>query len=284
VTDTAEAGKATLPADHHLHTPRCGHAEGTPAEFLAAAKGLAGVGFNDHLPFIDADMADPALAMSWDDLPGYVDEILRLKERSTRVLLGIEADFIPGQEGRLRKVLADLPLDYVYGSVHWVGDWPFDDSRGLARYEGADINALYRDYYGLVVDMARTGLFDVWAHPDIPKKFGFLPTEPMHDAEQTALEAVAAAGMTMEINTSGLRKPIGEIYPTADLLRRACALGIPIVLGSDAHRPAEVGWEFGRAVALARSAGYETYVTFRERERVEVPLPESSSALRSLED
>jgi histidinol-phosphatase (PHP family) len=121
--------------------------------------------------------------------------------------------------------------------------------------------------------MAAAGLFDVWAHPDIPKKFGFLPTEPVHDAESAALEAVAAAGMAMEINTSGLRKPIGEMYPTADLMRRAHALGIPITFGSDAHRPAEVGWEFGRAVALARDAGYETYVTFRERERAEVPLP-----------
>jgi histidinol-phosphatase (PHP family) len=256
-----------------LHTPRCGHAEGTPAEFLAAADGLAGVGFNDHLPFIDAAMTDPALAMSWDDLPGYVDDVLRLKQKSARVLLGIEADFIPGQESRLREVLAGLPLDYAYGSVHWVGDWPFDDSRELARYEGADVNALYRDYYGVVAEMAAAGLFDVWAHPDIPKKFGFLPTEPVHDAEGAALEAVAAAGMALEVNTSGLRKPIGEMYPTAGLLRRAHALGIPITFGSDAHRPAEVGWEFGRAVALARDAGYETYVTFRERERAEVPLP-----------
>jgi histidinol-phosphatase (PHP family) len=79
--------------------------------------------------------------------------------------------------------------------------------------------------------------------------------------------------MAMEVNTSGLRKPIGEIYPTAELLRRAYALGIPITFGSDAHRPGEVGWEFGRAVELARDAGYETYVTFRDRERAIVSLP-----------
>ncbi|HUU56765.1 MAG TPA: histidinol-phosphatase HisJ family protein [bacterium] len=260
--------------DHHLHTPLCGHARGTPAEFVAAADGLAGVGFNDHLPFIDAAMADPALAMCWDDLPGYVDEVLRLREESAKVvLLGIEADYIPGQEGRLREVLADLPLDYVYGSVHWVGDWPFDHTQGLARYEGADVTALYRAYYALVAEMARTALFDVWAHPDLPKKFGYLPKESVYDAEQAALEAVAAAGMVMEVNTSGLRKPIGDIYPTACLLRRAYSLGIPITFGSDAHRPEEVGWEFGRAVALARDARYETCVTFRERERAVVPLP-----------
>lgn len=269
----AEERQRRLPVDHHVHTPLCGHAEGAPRAYVAAADGLAGVGFADHLPFLEAGMAYAALAMSWDDLPVYIDGIRRLKGKSpTPVLLGIEADYFPGQEGRLEAVVAVLPLDYVYGSVHWVGDWPFDHTQGLARYEGADITALYRDYYALVVRMARAGLFDVWAHPDLPKKFGYLPEEPVQDAEDAALAAVAAAGMALEVNTSGLRKPVREIYPSLELLRRARALGIPITFGSDAHAPYEVGHEFGRAVALAKEAGYQTYVTFASRGMIPVPL------------
>jgi histidinol-phosphatase (PHP family) len=267
-------GERPLPGDHHLHTPLCGHAKGAPADYVAAADGLAGVGFTDHLPYLEPAMADPTLTMSWDDLPLYLDEIQRLKAKSaTPVLLGVEADYFPGQEAKLEKVLAALPLDYVCGSSHWVGDWPFDDSRHLSRYEGADIAALYRDYYRLVVEMARTGLFDVWAHPDLPKKFGYFPAEPVEDAEGDALAAVAAARMVLEVNTSGLRKPVGEIYPSPGLLRRAGAAGIPITFGSDAHRPGEVGFGFERAVALARDAGYSTYVTFVRREKVAVLLP-----------
>lgn len=268
------SGERPFPVDHHVHTPLCGHAEGAPAEYVAAADGLAGVGFADHLPYLDPAMADPALAMSWDCLAGYVDEISRLKgESEMPVLLGVEADYFPGQEAELGKILAALPLDYVCGSNHWVGDWPFDDSRHLRRYEGADITALYRGYYALVAEMARTGLFDVWAHPDLPKKFGYFPAEPVEDAEDEALEAVAAAHMVLEVNTSGLRKPVGEIYPSLDLLRRARAVGIPITFGSDAHRPGEVGFGFERAVALAREAGYNTYVTFARRAKVTVLLP-----------
>jgi histidinol-phosphatase (PHP family) len=176
----------------------------------------------------------------------------------------------------LAEVLAPLPLDYVYGSVHWIGDWPFDDSRGLERYRRADMTALYRDYYGLVADMARTGLYDVWGHPDIPKKFGRFPEDDVTDAEDAALAAVAAARMVMEINTGGLRKTVGEIYPRPDLLRRAREAGIPVTFGSDAHRPDEVGYEFARAVELARDAGYEEYITFSRRERTTVPLPGNS--------
>ena len=269
----AQEGKARLPVDHHLHTPLCGHAEGAPRAYVTAADGLAGVGFNDHLPFLDESMADPALAMSWDELPVYIEGIQRLKGKTAApVLLGIEADFFPGQEKRLEAVLAALPLDYVYGAIHWVGDWPFDHTKGLARYEGADVTALFRDYYALVVEMARAGFFDVWAHPDLPKKFGYLPERPVRDAEDAALEAVAAADMVLEINTSGLRKPVGEIYPSLELLRRARELDIPITFGSDAHAPYEVGHEFELAVDSAAEAGYQTYVTFDRRERIAVPL------------
>jgi histidinol-phosphatase (PHP family) len=263
-----------LPVDHHLHTPLCGHADGMPAEYVAAAAGLVGVGFSDHLPYLEPAMADPTLAMSWDDLPAYLGGVRRLREESdTPVLLGIEVDYFPGQESRLASILGELPLDYVYGAVHWVGDWPFDDSRHRHRYEGADITKLFRDYYGLVAEMAASGLFDVWAHPDLPKKFGYRPAKPVYDEEDAALEAVAAAGMAIEVNTSGLRKAAREIYPSLGLLRRACAAGIPVTFGSDAHRPAEVGHEFGRAVALAREAEYGTYATFLRREKFALALP-----------
>jgi histidinol-phosphatase (PHP family) len=76
-------------------------------------------------------------------------------------------------------------------------------------------------------------------------------------AASAALRAVAAAGMRVEINTAGLRKAVGEAYPAPALLVEAHALGVPLVLGSDAHRPEHVGYAFDRAAELARAAGYE---------------------------
>ena len=78
----------------------------------------------------------------------------------------------------------------------------------------------------------------------------------MAAAAAAALRAIKAAGVAIELNTAGWRKPVGEAYPAPDLLAQAAALGIPLAFGSDAHHPADVGADFGRAATLARECGY----------------------------
>ncbi len=109
-------------------------------------------------------------------------------------------------------------------------------------------------------------------HLDHAKKFG-PPADSgaVAAAATAALRAVAAAGMCLEINTGGLRKPIGETFPGPGLLAEARALGIPLVLGSDAHKPVDVGHGFDHAADLARAAGYQTLV--RLSTDAEEPLP-----------
>ena len=75
-------------------------------------------------------------------------------------------------------------------------------------------------------------------------------------AASRALHAIRQAGAALELNTAGLRKPVGEAYPAPGLLAEARALGIPLTFGSDAHRPEEVGWAFDQAAVTAREAGY----------------------------
>jgi histidinol-phosphatase (PHP family) len=75
--------------------------------------------------------------------------------------------------------------------------------------------------------------------------------------------------MAIEINTSGLdRHPVVEMYPAADLLRRARAAGIALTFGSDAHHAADVGSHFSEAVQLARSAGYFSWLRLSDRKAV----------------
>ncbi|UCE26316.1 MAG: histidinol-phosphatase HisJ family protein [Candidatus Coatesbacteria bacterium] len=261
--------------DHHVHTIYCGHAEGTLEDYVASAgeAGLGGVGFCDHLPFLAFE--DRSLAMCWEELPRYVDEVLRLagKEKSPAVKLGIEADYFPGQEETLYAIFRNFPFDYVYGSIHFIEGWGFDDSRNVEKYEGLDVNDFYRKYYNLVVEMAVTGLFDVWAHPDLPKKFRYRPDNQPVELVEAALEAIAANGMALEVNTGGLRKPVGEVYPEPWILEIANRAGVPICFGSDAHKPEYVGAAFVEAVKLVRSSGYESHVTFKGRRPVELELP-----------
>jgi histidinol-phosphatase (PHP family) len=117
---------------------------------------------------------------------------------------------------------------------------------------------VYLDALSLIAEAAGTGLFDVMGHIDHVKKFGHPPRdgEAVAAAATRALRAIAAAGAALELNTAGWRKPVDEAYPSAALLAEAAGLGIPLTFGSDAHRPEQVGAEFGRAATLAKAAGY----------------------------
>ena len=131
---------------------------------------------------------------------------------------------------------------------------------------------VWRRYYETLTEAAQTGAFDVVAHLDLPKKWGLRPSADVSALERTALQAIAAAGMAIEINTSGLeRHPVTEMYPAASLLRRARAEGIALTFGSDAHRAAEVGAHFAEARAWAQAAGYESWLRLSDREPVALP-------------
>jgi histidinol-phosphatase (PHP family) len=132
---------------------------------------------------------------------------------------------------------------------------------------------IYAQYYGLVAALARTNLYDIVGHPDVIKKFGHRPSRDYEPLERAALEAVAQAGMALDVNTSGLRRPAKEIYPSLRILRTARAMGIGITFGSDAHEPARVGDAFAEARAHAKAAGYTHFRRYAGRRFTEVPIP-----------
>ena len=260
--------------DYHIHTPRCGHASGAMRDYVLAAReaGLAEMGFADHFPLLHLD--DPHLAMGLEEVPLYIAEVeaLRAEFPDIPIRLGIEADYVPEVLDKLEELLGGYPFDYVYGSVHFVDGWAFDDPRNLAEYQGRDIDLLYRRYFETLADAAECGLFDALPHPDLVKKFGFRPRGEPEDYYGECLERVARAGLAVELNTSGLRKPVREVYPAPDFLRRCRELGIQVALGSDAHTPDEVGRDFNLALAMLEEAGYETITVFRGRKGQQKPL------------
>jgi histidinol-phosphatase (PHP family) len=253
------AGPLFLP-DYHTHSARCGHAQGAPVEYVAAARrcGLAAIGISDHLPMLHAP--DPLVSMAVDQLGEYVAEVRLLqREAPDFVLLGIEADYHPRTVAAVADLLAAHPFDYVIGSVHFLGEWGFDDPRNAEGWAQRDVDDVYLEYLAVVGDAAETGLFTILGHLDLVKKFGHRPSRPLGAALETLAERLARAGVVVELNTSGLRKPVGEIYPSVEWLRVLRAHDVPITFGSDAHRPADVGLDRTAAVEAARAAGYADY-------------------------
>lgn len=255
-------------SDYHMHTPLCGHASGDPKEYAAHAvkMGLKEIGFSDHAPFIVRPL--PGITMKMEELPIYHKMIEDVREQfkgKLDIRIGIEADFIPGYEKKTKAMLDAYPYDYILGSVHFIKDWGFDDPAERQKWNEHDINAVYRDYHELLRASARTGFYDIIAHADLVKKFGHRATVDMTSEIEKTARIFKETGVTVEINTSGRRKTVGEMYPALKDLIIYCRAGVPLTFGSDAHKPEEVGCDYDKAVELAKQAGYTEYVMFKER-------------------
>jgi histidinol-phosphatase (PHP family) len=255
-------------ADYHIHTHLCRHAEGEPHEYVerAIALGMTEMGFSDHLPHIAGwrpagDLPDD-FGMGRHDLDDYVALVQDLKReyaRDVTILLGVEADYIEETLDEAAALLDEYPFDYVIGSVHFVGDrFSFDHPQLRDELPVYGIDRIYIEGLALVARAAASGRFAIIGHLDLMKTFGHRPEDAgaVAAAAASALRAIKRAGSALELNTAGWRKPVGEAYPAPDLLAAAADLDIPLTLGSDAHRPDDVGADFTRATALACEAGY----------------------------
>jgi histidinol-phosphatase (PHP family) len=115
--------------------------------------------------------------------------------------------------------------------------------------------------------MVQSGKFNIIGHFDLPKKFGYYPSS-MDKINKLILEVFSVASeknMVIELNTSGLRKPVKEIYPSLEILKLARKCNLMITLGSDSHAPSEVAANFADAVNLAKSAGYTHICSFEKK-------------------
>jgi histidinol-phosphatase (PHP family) len=205
-----------------------------------------------------------------DDLGAYCEFV-----RATPLRLGLEMDYIPGGEDRTASLLDGHDFDYVIGSVHFVGDRAVDDDAFDIWTSGKDADQIWQRYFEMVGEAARSGLFDFLAHPDLVKKWGRSRPQPQRDPRfhyEHAVEAIAEAGVAVEVSTAGLRKPVGEMYPSSALAEMLVDAGVPFVLNSDAHTPDEVGHEYDRAVAAMKDWGIEQVATFERRARRMEPL------------
>jgi len=263
--------------DQHLHTSRCGHATGTIAQYVEAARdrGIETICFTDHLP-----MPAPYpqhYTMAADELPSYVSDVraaalVSAAAGGPEVLCGIEADWLPDAVPYVEQALAAHDFDLVLGSVHFLGDWAFDDPDLVARYDSWHADVLWQRYFEEVAAAAGSGLYDVIAHPDLVKKFGSRPESDPGAWYEQAAEAMRASGCAVEVNSAGLRKPVREIYPSLGLLTACRRRGVPATMGSDAHSPKEVGEGLPAARELLLQAGYSSVLVFRHRIAEEVAL------------
>jgi len=206
-----------------------------------------------------------------DDLERYCAFV----REETDLRLGLEVDFVPGREDRTQNLIDRCELDYVIGSVHFLGDHSVDWDRYDVWETGRRPEAIWTRYFETLAAAARSGLYDILAHPDLVKMWGAERPRPPGDLRryyEPALEAIAETGIAIEVSTAGLRKPVGEIYPAPAFLAGALEAGAPVALSSDAHLPEQIGYAYDRALELLDGAGVRELAVFAGRTRRVEPI------------
>jgi histidinol-phosphatase (PHP family) len=280
-------------SDYHLHL-RPDDLEASAAEYFTEAnaeryraaasdRGIVELGVSEHV-YRFAQALSVWQHPLWreyarDDL----DEYCAFVRERTDLRLGIEADFVPGAEDRIANLLQARDFDYVVGSVHFLREGAVDDEDYSVWGAARSAEDVWRRYFEAIAESARSGLFDIIAHPDLVKYWGPSHRErrPQGDLRryyEPAVAAIAEAGVAVEVSTAGLRKPAGELYPARPFLEMCLDAGVPLALSSDAHRPEDVGADYDRALAQLAELGVSELCAFARRERRLEPIGAEDTA------
>jgi histidinol-phosphatase (PHP family) len=271
--------------DYHVHLRRDGLEHGAEEAFtsanaeryqeVAAERGIDVLGVSEHVHrFRQAlDVWDHPFWRhnAHDDLDAYCEFV---RER-TSLSLGIEADFVQGAEDRMASLLDARDWDYVIGSVHFLRGEALDQTGEWDVWRRGDPERVWERYFEALGEAARSGMFDILAHPDLVKVWGDPARTPRRDLRfyyEAAMGGIADSDVAIEVSTAGLRKPVGEIYPARAFLEMCLEAGRPVALSSDAHTPNELAYRYDDALELLDSLDVRELAVFERRTRRMEPI------------
>ncbi len=237
---------------------------------VASERGIEELGASEHVHRFVQSL--DVWAHPWwrhnarDDIDAYCEFI----REETDLRLGIEADFVPGREDRMATLLDAREWDYVVGSVHFLGDAAVDMRGDWDVWRSTDPDKVWRRYFETLGEAARTGMFDILAHPDLVKVWGEGAPFPEGDLRRfydLAMDGIADSDVAIEVSTAGLRKPVGEVYPDRPFLEMCLEAGRPVALSSDAHVPEELGHGYEPTIEWLVETGVSEVAVFERRNR-----------------
>lgn len=264
------AFKMVYKTDYHIHS-LYSDGRSIPEDYIAPAiaAGLKEIGFSEHLTLF----RDPE---DWNmkpvDLEPYFKHIGNLRENTMglKVKTGLEVDFFAGKEEEIRGFLNPLPLDYIIGSVHYMGEKTVDNCPDF--YVGKSINRLFESYFEMVLSAISSEIFDIIGHCDLIRIFGYKPTIDLDPFYRELARTMRKHDVVFEVNTNGRNRPLADFYPDRKYLYFFREQHVSVCVNSDAHMPGRVGQYFDEAYELLRYVGFTEMAVFDARVRKMVPF------------
>ena len=217
--------------------------------------GLTEIGFAEHV-----DLDSKLEEYQFLDFPNYYKTIKELqKEAPIPIRCGVEVSYQQGLEDSIQEYLTGKACDFVIGSVHEVHGMTMNHTF-LDRF-----NPL--DYFEAVKKLVESGLCDIVGHLEYFKRWGNPYTSSLFkDAILSVLQVTIEKDVVLEINTSGLRHPAQDTYPSFEVIQWYRDLGGELIsLGSDAHSVEDLAFQFFPVIQALISEGFCTVATFDKR-------------------
>ena len=251
--------------DYHMHS-NYSDGRSVPEDYIAPAiaAGLKEIGFSEHLTLF-RDLED--WNMNPVNISHYINHIEQLRNNIKNIIIktGLEVDFIAGKEKDIGAYLSLFPLDYIIGSVHYLGEKTVDV--GPEFYEGKSIDKLFEAYFDSVCAAAASGLFDIIGHCDLIRIYGYRPFSDQEPLYRNLAKTMKAHNVAFELNTNGRNRPLADFYPDRKFLHIFREENVPVCVNSDAHMPSRVGQYFDEAYELLRYVGFTEMAVFDKRVR-----------------
>lgn len=269
--------------DYHIHTNHSVDAQGTLKEYAEQALklGLKEICITNHCE-LDPARNDNLIRLENENLPLNRGNLLILAEETSRlkdyykkkglkIRFGLEVGYFSGVTRRLKEIIYGLKLDYLLTGIHCLDHICIDSSKECDRYFFQKCAAdLLVNYYKTLKELVKSKEFDAIAHLDVYKKYGLafygedIKKIP-EDILRPIFKSMTKNGIALEINTAGLRR-YGEFYPSGDIMKIAKEEGIELItIGSDCHRPEDLGKGIKEAIEYARSYNFKYILTFENR-------------------
>lgn len=166
----------------------------------------------------------------------------------------------------LHSVIKDLNLDFIIGSVHNI------NKQKLRSYIKDKNNyEAYNGYFQEIYNLVCSADIDIIGHLDLLKRYAFkeLGNYNFNEHENLIvkiLEKAIERNIGLEINTSGIRSSVNEIFPSIEVLNLYKKLGGKIItIGSDSHDDKLVGEGFQFAIDVLKSCGFKYMYTFENK-------------------
>lgn len=258
--------------DFHTHSFISKDSDATIIQMVMQAReqNMDGICFTEHIDPYFPDEFEP-FCVDWEK---YDREIAkpRMALPEMEIFQGIEAGLNKNSWEEIDKQIKEHPnLDFVLGSMHCTNEMTIAEDDYYYRYEKRKIQTDYLEC--LIENIKGFDNFDCVAHIGFLAKFApeagwDIHFEDFRDLVDELLTTVINKGKGIELNTSSLKR--GEFtMPARDILKRYKELGGEILtLGSDAHSPEWIGYEFDFATVVILKYGFEYLTKFSKRKPI----------------